>query len=165
MRTIKDYISEAQKKQGIPSNNKLAAAIGITNGGLSNLYKGKAIPTDETILKLAELAGIPEEEALIDVSIWRAADPKTKSIWERMRNMIISLCIALFVITFAHSAFAKNNLKTTCYSGINTIYTLCDNLQYKPRGFFGFENLQSAVNSFSYTDFATILFYMTVRYE
>ena len=91
MRTIKDYISEAQKKQGIPSNNKLAAAIGITNGGLSNLYKGKAIPTDETILKLAELAGIPEEEALIDVSIWRAADPKTKSIWERMRNMIISL--------------------------------------------------------------------------
>lgn len=141
MRTIKDYISEAQKKQGIPSNNKLAAAIGITNGGLSNLYKGKAIPTDETILKLAELAGIPEEEALIDVSIWRAADPKTKSIWERMRNMIISLCIALFVITFAHSAFAKNNLKTTCYSGINTMYTLCDNLYRRMQKSSAFENL------------------------
>lgn len=141
MRTFRDYVSEAQKKNGLHSNNELAKMLNITSGGLSSLYRGKSLPTDETIAKLAELAGIPIEEALIDAALWRSTDPKLKSVWERMRNMIISLCIALFVITFAHSAFAKNNLKTTCYSGINTMYTLCDNSQYNPRGFLGFENL------------------------
>lgn len=127
MRTFQDYVFEARRKQEIYSNEKLAKAIGIAGPSLSVMFNNKTLPAEETILKLAELAGIPPEEALIDLQIWKAKSPEAKSIWERMRNMIISLCIALFVITYNHSAFAKNHLKTTSYSEINTIYTLCDN--------------------------------------
>lgn len=127
MRTFQDYVSEAQQKNDIHSLSKLAQMIGISKNSMSVMYKKQTLPGEATILKLAELAGIPPEEALIDLQIWKAKSPEAKSIWERMRNMIISLCIALFVITYNHSAFAKNHLKTTSYSEINTIYTLCDN--------------------------------------
>ncbi|MBQ8347804.1 MAG: helix-turn-helix domain-containing protein [Alphaproteobacteria bacterium] len=114
MRTIKDYISEAQKKQGIPSNNKLASALGITPSGVSVLYKGKSLPTDETMIKLAELAGIPEEEALVDLSIWRNADsPKTKEIWEKIRHIVLSLCLTMAVL----SPFGSGSLAASGNTG------------------------------------------------
>ncbi len=106
MRTVKDYISEAQKKQGIPSNNKLAYALGITPTALSAIYKSKNIPSDETMIKLAELAGIPEEEALVDLSIWRAQTPKTKEVWEKIRHIVLSLCLTMAVL----SPFGSGNL-------------------------------------------------------
>ena len=106
MRTVKDYISEAQKKQGIPSNNKLAYALGITPTALSAIYKSKNIPSDETMIKLAELAGIPEEEALVDLSIWRAQTPKTKEVWEKIRHIVLSLCLTMAVL----SPFGGGNL-------------------------------------------------------
>ncbi|MBR1945198.1 MAG: hypothetical protein IJ846_02755 [Alphaproteobacteria bacterium] len=106
MRSFKDYVSEAQKKQGIPSNNKLASALGITPSGMSVLYKGKSLPTDETMIKLADLAGIPEEEALVDLSIWRAQTPKTKQVWEKIRHIVLSLCLTMAVL----SPFGSGNL-------------------------------------------------------
>lgn len=107
MRTVKDYISEAQKKQNIPSNNKLAYALGITPTALSAIYKSKNIPSDETMIKLAELAGIPEEEALVDLSIWRNENsPKAKEIWEKVRHIVLSLCLTMAVL----SPFGGGNL-------------------------------------------------------
>ena len=106
MRTIKDYISEAQKKQNIPSNNKLAIALGLTPQGLSVIYKGRSVPSDETIIKLAELAGISEDEALLDAAVWRAQTPKTKELWEKIRHIVLSLCLAMAVL----SPFGGGNL-------------------------------------------------------
>lgn len=113
MRTVKDYISEAQKKQGIPSNNKLAYALGITPTALSAIYKSKNIPSDETMIKLAELAGIPEEEALVDLSIWRAQTPKTKEVWEKIRHIVLSLCLTMAVL----SPFGGGNLAASGNNG------------------------------------------------
>lgn len=113
MRTVKDYISEAQKKQGIPSNNKLAYALGITPTALSAIYKSKNIPSDETMIKLAELAGIPEEEALVDLSIWRAQTPKTKEVWEKIRHIVLSLCLTMAVL----SPFGSGNLAASGNTG------------------------------------------------
>ncbi len=113
MRTVKDYISEAQKKQGIPSNNKLAHALGITPTALSAIYKSKNIPSDETMIKLAELAGIPEEEALVDLSIWRAQTPKTKEVWEKIRHIVLSLCLTMAVL----SPFGSGSLAASGNTG------------------------------------------------
>lgn len=133
MRTFRDYVSEAQKKNGLHSNNELAKMLNITSGGLSSLYRGKSLPTDETIAKLAELAGIPIEEALIDAALWRSTDPKLKSIWERLRNIVINICLFLAISCQFSDA---NSFQIENINSSN--YTLCDNLQYNPRGFLGF---------------------------
>lgn len=113
MRTIKDYISEAQKKQGIPSNNKLAYALGITPTSLSEIYKGKNLPSDETMIKLSELAEISEDEALLDLSVWRAKTPKSKEVWEKIRHIVLSLCLTMAVL----SPFGSGNLAASGNTG------------------------------------------------
>ena len=70
MRNFQDYISEAQKKQNLYSLSKIAQKIGISANSVSVMYKNKTLPSEETLIKIADLAGIPREEALLDVSIW-----------------------------------------------------------------------------------------------
>lgn len=113
MRSFKDYVSEAQKKQNLHSNNKLALELGITSAAMSALYKGKSLPSDETMIKLAELAGIPEEEALVDLSIWRAQTPKTKEVWEKIRHIVLSLCLTMAVL----SPFGSGSLAASGNTG------------------------------------------------
>lgn len=84
------YINEAQKKQGVSSLNKLSPFLGITTSALANLKKQIALPADSTILKLANLAGIPAEQALIDVSLWRNKDnPEALAAWQRIQKKLI----------------------------------------------------------------------------
>lgn len=107
MRTVQDYISEARKKQNIYSNNKLALKLGITNGAISAIFKGKSLPAEETIIKLAELAEIPPEQALLDLACWKASSPKSKEIWDKLRKLVLTLCAA--TVLFCNFAIGGGN--------------------------------------------------------
>ncbi|GHU01517.1 hypothetical protein FACS1894186_4380 [Alphaproteobacteria bacterium] len=103
MRNFDDYMTAARRNQNLNSNSKLATQIGITSTAICRLTQGYAIPADSTILKLAELAGIPAEEALIDVSLWRAElqykdNPAVKSAWEKLAKKI-KLAVVLFFLS------------------------------------------------------------------
>lgn len=40
-------------------------------------------------MKIVELAGLPKEEALIDLNLWRSKDkPEVQKIWQRLSKMI-----------------------------------------------------------------------------
>lgn len=62
------------------------------------MYKNKTQPSETTILKIAKLADIPAEEALLDLQIWKAKSQEEKSVWEKLRSMVINLCLALTVL-------------------------------------------------------------------
>lgn len=83
------YLEKAKAAIKVDSYNKLAQNVGITHAAVSNFLTGKAYPADNTILKLAALAGIPPEVALIDVSIWRNKNnPEALRFWENIRAKI-----------------------------------------------------------------------------
>ncbi len=109
MRKVQDYISEARKKKGIYSNNKLASAIGLTGPAIVNIVKNKALPAEETILKLAELADIPPEEALLDLSIWRAKSPEAKSTWENIKKLLNTAAMTGSMLYITALNAAENN--------------------------------------------------------
>lgn len=82
MRDFDFYLAEARRKTGASSNNKIAMLLGVSSGAVSQLAQGKALPTDETMIKLAKLAEIEPEEALLDLSIWRSAsNAEVQQIW------------------------------------------------------------------------------------
>ena len=102
-------------RQKLASNNKLAKELGITSASISVLNQGKALPSEETMIKLAELAGLPKEEALIDLNLWRSRNnPEVQKIWQRLSKMI---GLPAFLFTFS-SLFAKGY---TCYEIIRNI--------------------------------------------
>ena len=45
------------------------------------------MPAEETLIKIADLAGIDAEEALLDLSIWRAKKIKDKRILEAYKKI------------------------------------------------------------------------------
>lgn len=83
------YLEKAKAAIKVDSYNKLAQNVGITHAAVSNFLTGKAYPADNTILKLAALAGISPEVALVDVSIWRNKNnPEALRFWENIRAKI-----------------------------------------------------------------------------
>ena len=86
---IDNYIENAKVNTNSSSNAKLAYLLGINPGSVSQFLSNKTLPADNTILKLAALAGIPPEVALIDVSIWRNKNnPEALRFWENIRKKI-----------------------------------------------------------------------------
>lgn len=62
MKNFNDYMTLAIGRQKLASNNKLAKELGITSASISVLNQGKALPSEETMIKLAELAGYPKRK-------------------------------------------------------------------------------------------------------
>lgn len=89
MRNFNDYAEKAIVRYGLAGQNALAAEIGINKSAMSQLTTGRTLPSDDTMIKLAELAGLPKEEALIDLNLWRSKDkPEVQKIWQRLSKMI-----------------------------------------------------------------------------
>ena len=85
MKKFSDYAEKAIKRYGLAGYNNLAREIGV----MSEFRNEKKTPSEETFLKIVELAGLPKEEALIDLNLWRSKDkPEVQKIWQRLSKMI-----------------------------------------------------------------------------
>lgn len=111
MKNFKDYMSLAINRQGLKSNNALARELEINNAAMSALYRGKSLPAESTMIKLAELAGLPKEEALIDLNLWRSASqPEIQTVWSRIAKMIRCAILAAFLaVNPTQAKTIKNN--------------------------------------------------------
>lgn len=115
MKNFNDYTEKAIKRYGLAGQNALASEIGVNKSALSQMNTGKILPSEATMIKLAELAGLPKEEALIDLNLWRSKNnPEVQKIWQRLSKMI---GLPAFLFTFS-SLFAKGY---TCYEIIRNI--------------------------------------------
>ena len=118
MKTFNDYAEKAIVRFGLTGYNNLAREIGITKASMSIFRAGKAYPSEETFLKIVELAGLPKEEALIDLNLWRSKDkPEVQKIWQRLSKMIG--CFIVFSMIFNTLALNSHIVD------VSTKYILC----------------------------------------
>ena len=113
MKSFNDYAEKAIVRYNLTGYNNLAREIGITKCSMSIFRAGKALPSEETFLKIVELAGLPKEEALIDLNLWRAKkNPELSKVWSRIAKMIKSTApLVLFYTVF---------VSTNCFASGNT---------------------------------------------
>jgi hypothetical protein len=108
MKKFQDYANLAINRHGLRGNNALAKELGVTSAGFSYFNTGKALPAESTMIKLAELAGLPKEEALIDLNVWRSErQPDIQNVWLRISKMI-KIVHVFFVAMSANTAFAAD---------------------------------------------------------
>ncbi len=89
MRNFNDYAEKAINRYSLAGNNALARELGVNKSSISQMMAGKIYPAETTMIKLAELAGLPKEEALIDLNLWRSKNkPELQKIWRRLAKMI-----------------------------------------------------------------------------
>lgn len=112
MKSFTDYAEKAIKRYGLTGYNNLARELELNKATISFFRSGKALPSETTMIKLAELAGLPKEEALIDLNLWRSKDkPELQKIWLRLSKMI--------------GCFAAPILYLSELPGLPTLFTCC----------------------------------------
>lgn len=110
---FRSYVSKAAGRFGLRGQNAVAREIGISSASISQFAQGEALPSDATMIKLAELAGMPKEQALIDLNIWRSRnDPKRLNVWKNISKMIKTFCLALCFSNVITPAFCQDESHT-----------------------------------------------------
>ena len=71
MLTVDEYCDKAKKRNDIKSDRKLAEALSIAHTSLNQYRTKRAWPSDNTMIKLAKLAGLDPTQSLLYLSAWR----------------------------------------------------------------------------------------------
>ncbi len=118
MRTLDFYIKKAMEKQGLKSRRQLCIVLGTSHNAI-NAYDRGSFPSDDTMLKLAELAGIDAMTALTDLHIMRSNGParniyiKMAQTLERAAHFVVMFIAFLLISSSGHAA--QNVNKVTDY--------------------------------------------------
>lgn len=126
MKSFDEYTTRAINRYGLAGNNALARELGVNKSSISQMSAGKIYPAESTMIKLAELAGLPKEEALIDLNMWRSKDkPELQKVWQRISKMIGCLLMILLLSSICiTSCFARDftPVSPTPQDSINLYY-------------------------------------------
>ncbi len=131
MRTVHDYMDRAQARNPLlKSDRRLSLAVGKTETAASFWRTGRTWPSDETMIRLAVLAGVDPEEALIELNIWRAQSPETRDwysrIAEKVRSSLAQVLIAGVTSALVASTSPAQGEQTPHESTLQVPpYTLC----------------------------------------
>lgn len=124
MRDINYYLDKAKTVQGFKSDLQLNRELGFKGSMISFVRTGKSHLSDEKMIKLANLAKLDAEAALIDLNIWRTPPEAQKayaSILQKLEKATLSIAfISLFLASFSpFPAVAKvsNEVRDTIYYG------------------------------------------------
>jgi hypothetical protein len=97
MRTIQDYLTLAKARTGASSDRKLAMLLGIAPTTLFHIQRGRNWPSDELMIRLAMLAGIEPQIALLDLCIWRTEKGLARSTYIEIARRLGRSASALFL--------------------------------------------------------------------
>lgn len=87
--TFREYIDKIIARYELRGQNAVAREIGIASSSMARLTTGHSLPSDETMTKLADLAGIAREKALVDLNIWRCKNkPELQQAWLRVAKIL-----------------------------------------------------------------------------
>jgi transcriptional regulator with XRE-family HTH domain len=81
---LTDYIERAKAVSGIVSDRQLSIALEISQPTISIYRRGLCIPTPAKMVKLAKLAGISPEVALLHRASWQADDQVSRAVMSRL---------------------------------------------------------------------------------
>lgn len=70
--TLNDFMDLAKKVKNLKSDRKLSEFLGFAGPAVNHFRQNRALPSDETMFKIADMIDLNKEYALILLSYWRA---------------------------------------------------------------------------------------------
>ncbi len=99
MKTIPEILDIVKKKAGIKNDYNLGLKIGISTGAMFEFRHGKSIPSDDTCIKLANLAGEDAEKIILIAHASRAESKEATKIWNGILKKAIGFSIVIILIS------------------------------------------------------------------
>ncbi len=86
--TIDDYIDLAMSRKGFGSDRELGRALGFKGNPVNHWRSKRAWPADQTMIRLAQMAGVDPVWALVELNIWRSPPGDARTGYETLRSML-----------------------------------------------------------------------------
>lgn len=133
MPKITEYIDRAKRNSSAKSDSELSRQLNLAKPMIHMYRNGKALPSDESMIRLAETADLDPAAALIDLNQWRANEPSVKKIYEEIAAAL-RVAVAAFILAAGifHSASPVNASSTNAQIG-RTLYIM-ENIMQRRRG-------------------------------
>lgn len=101
MLTLDQLIDAAKERKGIASDRRFSVALGL-NGTAVNQYRTmRALPSDQVIIDLCEMADLDARAYLIELAKWRAAHKGEAGTWAYWNDISEKLSRVAMVLFFA----------------------------------------------------------------
>lgn len=109
---IAKYLIEIKNKQKVSSFRAVARLLNVSPNSINQMRYGKMLPSEETILKMAHLAGRDEIAAILDLRLLKSAG-ETREIYLRLKKGlmeklkgVLTVLIIVFTCLNSHPSFA-----------------------------------------------------------
>ncbi len=90
-----DYLLDrARTINGLTSDNKLNAELGVGNSFVSNIRKRRMWPHADHMRKIAKLADFDEELSVLLLHYWKAISEDKPSLAELYKNIMVEVATA-----------------------------------------------------------------------
>lgn len=120
---LADYLDTARARGNITSDTRLSITLGASPTWAHMVRTGKMLPSDEAMLRLADLAGVSPDIALLDLSRARAVDPRVRSTWANiLQRIAVAVVAALLPIGAARVSVENAQEAKTPYETAITVY-------------------------------------------
>lgn len=118
---LREYLDLAKQRQGLRSDRQLCFALGRTQNVINQWLRHSMWPAEETMLQLAELAGVPAERALLDLMTWRAT-PKVRGVVAGIAAKLAAAGSALLLLAVLAPPSAVNAAGTGTQTKVPPTY-------------------------------------------
>lgn len=120
------YLDTAKARQGFKSDRQLSSALGYSSAVAHQLRSRFTPPSDETMVKLATMAGVPASEALMDLNIWRSKSTEVRSAYEKIAAQLKGAAIiaALALPLFGSQVVEAEQSVDRPPSGLTNVYIM-----------------------------------------
>lgn len=121
MRKSADYLREALEKMGDVSQNKKAAALGVSSGGMSLYLSGERIMDDFACIMVAKVLGIDGMIVIAAAQMEREKNQARKEVWEDLLKKMGALVLAwmtagaMLAGSLSSDSTSANGMLTTQY--------------------------------------------------
>tara|TARA_R110002124_G_scaffold14054_2_gene63230 strand:- start:179 stop:574 length:396 start_codon:yes stop_codon:yes gene_type:complete len=108
MNDIEFYIDTAKEAYRANSDRKLSVALGLNAGAVGFWRRGVALPNDNTMVRLADLAGVSKEQALLELSYWRSEGEAKETYGEILKKVSLGATVSAFAMILPDTAYAAD---------------------------------------------------------
>ena len=98
---LAEYVVLARQRRGLRSDRQLAKVLGISHNTVVHWRYSRCWPTEDNMLELAALAGVDQERALLDLSLWRTKSEGARTVYAKMADRLRQLASAKIVTVLA----------------------------------------------------------------
>lgn len=120
-----EYLDLAKARHNLPSDRALADKLGKSASWIAWVRTKRTLPGDAAMMDLAELAGMPVDQALIDLAICKAATPRERDTWLVIRQRLVAaIILALLSIAPALPVKAAGIFAEQKNSAVGILYIM-----------------------------------------